>query len=334
MEFATAQSALAVPSIIATLDPDKKTDTTRGTIIGALTAGLALLSIPSMGALVPATTSAIGSLLVTGLQQAPGVAQALWPSDDPSTQVIQMGELASELGRFSTDIGHTLDNGLSVIMNNVSAFAQFASAGAFSGQDVPSIPKETVHLDLGFKTYLVTKAMVANDWLVFWGPPDGADGAWFNSTPDSNAEKFKCNPKPEGICDTIDSRGVPPLCQPGDWGTYTSPASHRAYYPSQQHGRNDPPSARLLHAIADNKWGTLDTIFDGAYECTVNGGGASGAPPVVRVLEGGRFDFSCLSQLRMETGCKELASKGWEKGCNYFFERLSFAKIYPYVPDC
>lgn len=60
--------------------------------------------------------------------------------------------------------------------------------------------------------------MVANEWLVFWGPPDGPDGSWFNSTLEFNAKKFVCNPSPNGICDSINSRGVSPLYQPGDWG--------------------------------------------------------------------------------------------------------------------
>lgn len=78
MEFATSKAGLIVPSIIATLDPDKKSDPTRGNILAGLTAGLALLSIPAVGAAAPVTTTLIGSALVAGLQQAPGVAQAIW----------------------------------------------------------------------------------------------------------------------------------------------------------------------------------------------------------------------------------------------------------------
>lgn len=53
-----------------------------------------------------------------------------------------MGELASELGKLNTNISQMLDNGLAVIMNNVTAFAQFASAGSFSGPNVVSLPKK------------------------------------------------------------------------------------------------------------------------------------------------------------------------------------------------
>ncbi|KAI4237014.1 MAG: hypothetical protein LQ352_007963, partial [Teloschistes flavicans] len=324
MEWATSQSALSIPQIIATLDPEKQTKSNLDTILTTLTAGLAFLSLPAVGALVPATTSAIGTVLVTALQQAPGVAQAIFqtPDDDATTQIVQMGDLASALGTLNSRLGAMLDAGLSTIMHDVSAFTAFASGGSFSGAETLSIPRETAQLDLAFKTYLVASAMAANEWTVFWGPPDDAtptaadpSGTWFNSTLASNARRFICNTAPrDGICDLIDSRGVIPLCQPEDWGTYTSPYTHRAYYPSQGGGRNDPPSARLLHALADNGWGTLDAIFDGGYNCTLaaneddgGGGGGGGGQPLLRFAPGGKgIDFSCLAgRLRMETGCRE-----------------------------
>lgn len=183
-----------------------------------------------MGALVPAATSTVGTLLVTALQQAPSVSEAIWKSDGKSTQVVQMGELASELGGVNAEIGAMLDRGLAVVMKDVSAFAKFAASGSFSGPDVISIPKETAKLELALKAHLVTKAMTANDWWVYYGPPDNTDGTWSNSTTESNAKKYVCNTTPEDdICDTIDSRGIPPLCQPEDWGIYTSPVTRRVY---------------------------------------------------------------------------------------------------------
>ncbi|KAL8689217.1 MAG: hypothetical protein Q9218_005069 [Villophora microphyllina] len=328
MEFATDQSARAIPQMIATLDPGKKADSKLGVILEALTIGLPFLSLPEVGALVPASTTAIGGLLVTALQQAPSVAQAIFTTDDDANQVVQIVDLASDLSKLNSDIGRMLDQGLAAIMNDPLAFAKFASSGSFSGPEILSIPDEKNKLDLAFKTFLVTRAMSANDWWVYWGPPDAANGTWFNSTLESNAQRFVCNTTPKGgICDTIDSRGVVPLCQPEHWGTYTSNVTHRAYYPSQQHGKNDPPSARLLHAIADNNWGTMETVFDGAYNCNVKNGGTSS--PVFSVSDAGHFDFSCLSQLEIKPGCDKL-DEGWQEGCNFFFERHKV----PVVGNC
>ncbi|KAL8847632.1 MAG: hypothetical protein Q9221_007320 [Calogaya cf. arnoldii] len=186
--------------------------------IFALTVGLPFLSLPAVGALVPAATSMVGTLLVTALQQAPAVTEAIWPKPDgKSTQVIQMGELASELADVNGQLGEMLDRGLAVVMKDLSSFVKLASSGTFSGPDVLSIPKKTAKLDLALKAHLVSKAMTANDWWVYYGPPDNDDGTWSNSTTESNSKKYVCNVTPEDdICDLIDSHGVPPLCQPED----------------------------------------------------------------------------------------------------------------------
>ncbi|KAI4267917.1 MAG: hypothetical protein LQ337_008127, partial [Flavoplaca oasis] len=244
-------------------------------------------------------TSAAGPLFVTTLQQAPSVTQAIWKSDGKSTQVIQMGELASELGGLNGKVGEMLDRGLAIIMTDVSTFAKFASSGSFSGPDAISIPKEMAKLDLAFKANLLTKAMSANDWWVYYGPPGNTDGTWSDSTLESNAKRYVCNMTPEdNVCDTIDLHGVPPMCQPEDWGILTSNGMHRAYYPSQQQGRSDPPSARLLHAIADNEWGSLEGMMDDAYDCEVNKGGPS-LGSAFQISEDGRFNLTCLIQLHI-----------------------------------
>ncbi|KAL8813088.1 MAG: hypothetical protein Q9200_000555 [Gallowayella weberi] len=317
--FAAIRSALAVPSIISTLDPEKKADTTLSIILTALTAGLAFLALPAVGAAVPAATTLVGSILTTSLQQAPSVAQAIWPQGDENSQIVQIGDLQAELADLNSQIAKMLNAGLSSIMTDVNAFAKFASSTEFSGQEIPSLPTETEGLDLAFKTYLVTRAMSANEWLAYWGPPDNTDdGSWSNSTASSNAKKFVCNLKSNGICDTIDSRGVPRLCQPEDWSEYTSNTSHRAYYPT--HAANEPTSAAVANAIADKGWGSLEMVFDGGYNCSVNH--PDGATTAVKVSgETGRLDFSCLSQLRVQDGCEKRGERGWQLGCDKFFEK-------------
>ncbi|KAL8677289.1 MAG: hypothetical protein Q9186_006276 [Xanthomendoza sp. 1 TL-2023] len=170
--IAATRSALIVPSIISMIDPEKKADTTLSKILTALTAGLAFLALPAVGAAVPVATTLVGTILTTSLQQAPSVAQAIWPQGDgENSQIVQIGDLQSELAELDAQIAKMLNAGLSNIMTDVNAFAKFASSTAFSGQEIPSLPAETEGLDLAFKTYLVTRAMAANEWLAYWGPP-------------------------------------------------------------------------------------------------------------------------------------------------------------------
>ena len=66
-----------IDGIIQEVDPEKKTHSFLGAILTALTAGLAF--IPAVGPEVSAGVSAATTALVTGLQQAPGIAKAIWP---------------------------------------------------------------------------------------------------------------------------------------------------------------------------------------------------------------------------------------------------------------
>lgn len=81
--------------------------------------------------------------------------------------------------------------------------------------------------------------MAANDWQVFTGPPYISGGP-FNSTLDSQHFNFQCNIKPNGVCDTLESKGVAPLCQPEAWSEYTSQQSQPSYFANQKTGRTIP----------------------------------------------------------------------------------------------
>ena len=248
-------------------------------ILTALTAGLALLSVPELAGPITASLGAVGGILTVALQQAPGVANAIWPSGDSNSEIVQISNLASRLGRLDVQISEVLQAGLSTIMNStdVSTFANFAASGAFSGPDMPSLVDQTEGLDFAFRAYLLTTAMAANDWQAMYGPPYNNSGA-FNSKPEAQAKNFVCNLKPSGVCDLIDSKGVAPLCQPENWSEWTSQKSQRNYYANQKHGKNNPSSGPMVNAIFDNKWSSLELVFDGGYNCSMAEGGPGSQP--------------------------------------------------------
>ncbi|KAI4282108.1 MAG: hypothetical protein L6R38_003192 [Xanthoria sp. 2 TBL-2021] len=196
------------------VDPEVPPDTTKDKILAAFTVGLSLPSVPGVASAIEATVgTTAGAILTTALQQAPTVGGAIWPSGDAASQVIQISELQSQLGELDSEISDMLQAGLTNIMTgqDTSIFSNFASSGAFSGPDLPSLPEDTKGLDIAFKTYLLTSATAANDWQVFTGPPYNSSGP-VNSTLDSQHLKFQCNIKSNGVCDTLDSKGVAPLC--------------------------------------------------------------------------------------------------------------------------
>ena len=95
--FNAVEGASLIPDIIIPeIDPDKNTNYLLDDILTALSVGLAFLGIPEVSAALigvdeaasVATKIAAGALNV-GLQQAPGVAQAMWPQGTTSVSRIQ-----------------------------------------------------------------------------------------------------------------------------------------------------------------------------------------------------------------------------------------------------
>jgi len=172
IQFATTQAALAITPIINEIDPEKKSNFLLSDILSALTAGLALLGVPEVSAAIEATVSttvtAVAHIVSVGIQQAPGVAKAIWPAGTVSSQNIQIGDLDAELGKLDSDLSNRINSGLQEFMTDVPSFLAFASNGSFSGSNLPSLPAQTESLDIGFKTYLLTTAMSHNDWRGSW----------------------------------------------------------------------------------------------------------------------------------------------------------------------
>ena len=315
IQFATTQASLVVNPIITQIDPEKKSNMVLADILTALTAGLALLGLPEVSAAIKATVTpavtAIANIVNVGIQQAPGVAKAIWPAGTASSQNFQIGDLQSALGKLDSDLSDRINSGLQVIMSDVPSFLAFASNGSFSGSSLPSLPAQTDSLNIGFKTYLLTTAMAHNDWrgswtnlqtqstgpqsnsLVTFGPP--------NTTQISQSLAFGCDFQSNGVC--VGNGKV--SNHPKDWAEWPSPQTNRSWVMDQCCHKNKPTSADLTQSILSNRWGALGTIFDGGYNCTAAAGSRGGNKPVVNISDNGLLDMSCVSQLPIMIGCNQ-----------------------------
>ncbi len=315
IQFATTQAALAITPIINEIDPEKKSNFLLSDILSALTAGLALLGVPEVSAAIEATVSttvtAVAHIVSVGIQQAPGVAKAIWPAGTASSQNIQIEDLDAELGKLDSDLSNRINSGLQEIMTDVPSFLAFASNGSFSGSNLHSLPAQTESLDIGFKTYLLTTAMSHNDWrgswtnletqssgpqsnsLVTFGPP--------NTTQVSQSLAFGCDFQSNGVC--VGNGKV--QNHPKSWAEWPSSQTNRAWVMDQCCYKNKPTSADLTQTILKNGWADLGTIFDGGYNCTAAAGSRGGDKPVVSISDNGLLDMSCVSQLPIMIGCNQ-----------------------------
>lgn len=260
-------SALFVAQpIINIVDPEQKTLFALGDLLTALSAGLAF--IPGVGAGVSAGARVGLTILETGLQQAPGVAKAIWPSGTEDSKSIQIGNIDTELGKVQTNFTTGIANALSTVMGDVPSFIAFAQNGDFSGQDQVSLPSDTISLGFALNTYVISSALTANNR---WVAP------LVSYTKASIEAGWGCTFDSNNLCN--DNYGNP---------IFFSEVTNNGYSLAVW-----PPT--LANEIITNGWTTLEALLDGAFNCTIAGG--FGQSP--NFFTNNAVDLSCVSQLRM-----------------------------------
>ena len=216
----------------------------------------------------------------------------MWPSGTESTKSIQIGDLDIQLLALTSDLTQMLNNGVQVVMSDLPSFLGFASTGAFSSNDVPSIPAETEGMDLALKTFLLTTAMTANG-LGVGIQTLATSAAWLETSPDVSQ-----------AC-TLDANN---RCGDYYWSTTYSQA-----FEISPMTDSAPNVAGLMSWIENTSGATLSSVFDAAYKCTRDYGNSENGD--ILSDEGGslsslvnfgtdeKLDLSCLSQIRMTVTC-------------------------------
>lgn len=221
---------------------------------------------------------------------------ALWPSDSLDTQPIQISNLENKLSTLSSDLTTMLNDGLSVVMSDLPSFLGFASTGAFSANDAPSIPAETAGMDLALRTFLLTSAVTANGWG--GGPDPLVTSTLYLESPPAGGSLQAC---------TLDANNV---CGELWWSeTYNQAFQLGPFSDTTPSGATD-----LMSWIESSSGVTFPALFDAAYKCTRDYGsssagdilddGSAGLSSLVNFdPTSGTLDLSCLSQLTMTVTC-------------------------------
>ena len=281
LPFASQQAELIIQDLVNELDQPKKTNAALNDILTALVAGLAFTGLEGAAAGVAGalTVSELaGQALLIGLQQAPGVAKALWPAGTAESQSIQIGNLDSELGTLSNQLSDIINNGLGMIMSDMPSFVGFASTGKFSGSTSYSIPDDAQGLDLALKTYVTSSAFAANGWIAAIDPITDRSGA---TCPNAGGTDF-CDPhEPLWYSNSLDQ---------SFFIGYDTAKKTPAGAGSDATVRNYP----WLN-VFQKGWTTPVALFEGAYKCAQAGNFDSGS--LVNIGGTGGVDLSCMSRM-------------------------------------
>ncbi|KAL9593416.1 MAG: hypothetical protein Q9179_005894 [Wetmoreana sp. 5 TL-2023] len=165
MHFAALNAGNLIGNIVQAIDPPtKQSNVMLNDILGALAAGLAFLAIPEAAALGGAA-AVIAPIFLKAIQQAPGVAKIIWPMGTIQRDVIEVGELQSQLETVVAALEPRIAKALATVMGenqtDLSAFLAFAERGEFSGprSQFPNIANDTSGLLIGQKKLVWSSVM-------------------------------------------------------------------------------------------------------------------------------------------------------------------------------
>ena len=276
MPYATLSALLIDQPLILEIDPVQKTHFFLHDLLSALTAGLSFIAGPELSGLA----GLAADTLVTALQDAPSVAQAIWPSGTEDSQSEQLANLDSYLSQIDQNFTDQITDGLHIIMSDVPSFNGFASNGSFSGPNNLSLPADSDILALGLRTFILSTAMSANEWYsVFLDDKTMADIA-------SSVSGWDCTFNSNNICtDSANTTNI-----------FYSNSTARAYFLLDGSHSSSPTS--VINEIVSKQWSDLELLFDGAYNCsTALDGSGIGKP--LNLFNGTSLNFACMSQLNV-----------------------------------
>jgi len=289
LQMALSQAQLIIHSVVHQLDPTHQSRFTLYNLLVAATVGLAFVALPEVAIGVTGISASLlnaGQYLLIGLQSAPMVGRAMWPTGTVDSRLVQIGNIKSELSQINQEIGGMLNNGLEAVMGDISTFALFASAGHFSGATSFSLPQSTAGLDMALKTFIISNAMTQNGW-------NAVPQLWMSREEVSSTEY-----------------GTRCEFGPDNYDTCTDSTTGTAFWYSNNTGiayhlrpKGDTPTSnrQLMLDIVENDWSTLPALFDGAFSCIATGYANSSEPFQIRI--NGTIDLSCVSQLNICLSC-------------------------------
>ena len=260
-----------VAAIVSLLDPPKPTNGGLNDILTALSIGLSFLA-PSVGPL-------IGTVL-NGAQQAIAVGKYLFPLGTLDSQFAQFSDISESMETVTSYLQHNVSSALAAIQQDATSFLAFTSSGNFSITPLPTIPAQSDALLLALNTYVISRCLTANKWVIARAI-DTDVNAIVNNGSDPNWQLPGCGTGYDGngLCGAY----------------YFNQAIDVSFtLTSNQNPSLDPTPD--LQAFFGN-WTTPDLLFNGAAQCQVQGGATD---PSVSVSSAG-VAASCLSSVKVCT---------------------------------
>ena len=262
-----------VGAIVALLDPPKRTSVLTNDILTALSACINII-LP------------VGTLFqrhfIALTQQSPPVSKFLFPVGTTQSQVTQWSTISQELSQVVQAYQTNVSQIIPTIVNDIDLFVTFAESGAFSVNPLPDMSGESDKLLLGLQTYIISKALQANNIIIGQSTNTDINQLVANST-DQLAFDTGC----PGM--GYNEMG---MCGPFYYDNITGNS-----YSLDNLGDMRKNYTEDLSIMFGN-WTTGDMLLGGAYRCQ-NDGGVKGSLANTVISTNGNVSLDCLSDMQV-----------------------------------
>jgi hypothetical protein len=296
-----------ISNITDIINPVKTTNVALNNILAAFSVGLSF---------IPGPESVIGSAILTGAQQIPDVAAALYPVGTVDSEQQQISQISVNLATTAKTLQGNIASALPAIMNDTNAFAAFASTGAFS-QILPNVNDIADQLLNGLMAYVISQAYQANGVFITRQLNTSVVALTTNGTAltyqlpcttgksnSSRSAPRRVQGKPILIFYTgYDANGV---CD-----TFWYDSSDDTTYALTQGNSEDRTTGYNKDMVKwFNGYTRPELLFRGAAKCANAAGASQGTGPPVSISSSG-FSTDCLSNMKVCTWSLT-AGKDWD----------------------
>ncbi|KAL8919412.1 MAG: hypothetical protein Q9208_006790 [Pyrenodesmia sp. 3 TL-2023] len=265
LQAAFAEAESTILEIVQLIDKVKATNMAIQTFLSILTIGLSMvITIPDF-AKIDDGAFRVASILNEVIRQYPTIGRVLFPAGGTlESQQFQVAQLSSMLRKQEIRISNTLEDGLTLVMNNSLAFKAFTSSGAFAVDfgEFPSLNAIKKQLLLALQTYLVSVALAGNGWDVALIPGTDPRGITNGSTPVPEWALTSCS-----LCPGWTDLKCPDYDANGQCNRWWYSVGQNATY-TLGNGKLEDPS-EILSTIFAKGWTTGQLLFENAAACSI-----------------------------------------------------------------
>ena len=266
----------SVGAIVALLDPVKPPNLLISDLTTALGIGLSL---------IPGPEGKLAKLILSTAQGLPKVINALFPTGTTDSRIDQWSTISDQVATVVNNYQHAVAGVIPTVLEDANNFLAYASTGSFSvaSADLPDLSAESDALLAGLRTFIVGKALDANNFHL-------------DRAIDTDISELQRNSSDALSYDTGCGNGYDGA---GICGSFWFDSAAKVTYSLNNYNSMGSSTHDILETLF-TKYTSGDLLFGGAARCAAQGG-PKDSLATTAIQPDGQVVIDCLSSAQLCT---------------------------------